>query len=294
MTTHGTLFCARHCDNGKPEQAREIPLIRPQPSVLAAALLLGACATTPGDMSAAERDPLQGFNRGMYKVNSTLDKVAVKPAAKVYRTVTPKPAQNGLRNFFNNVDEPFSFINALLQGKPRQALRTLGRFTINTVLGVGGLADHATDMGLPEEPEDIGQTLAVWGVKSGPYIVLPFFGPSTLRDAFGTGLEFAGADPFRQFKNEINLSNTQDYAATGVELLDTRSYLMDTVDSLLKGSADEYTTVRSAYLQLRLTQIYDGAVPEEEPALSDAAAPAAAVTPGEAPATADPQSPPKE
>lgn len=263
---------------------------------LAAALLLSACATTPGDMRTAERDPLEGYNRGMYKVNSALDKVAVKPATKVYRTITPKPAQNGIRNFFNNVDEPFSFVNALLQGKPAQAMRTLGRFAINTILGVGGLADHATDMGLPEEPEDIGQTLAVWGVKSGPYIVLPIFGPSTLRDAFGTGLEFAGADPFRQFKNELKLSTTEDIAATGTETLDTRSYLMDTADALLKGSADEYTTVRSAYLQLRLTAIYDGAPPEEEPAPAPAPGPSASADPAElVPEVAyAPQAPPQE
>jgi phospholipid-binding lipoprotein MlaA len=241
-------------------------LIVRQSLVLAAALLAAGCATTPGDMRTAEVDPLEGFNRGMYKFNKGVDTVAVKPATQVYRAVVPKAAQNGLRNGFNNVDEPFSFINALLQGKIKQAFRTLDRFLINSTLGVGGLADHATDMGRPEEPEDFGQTLAVWGVRSGPFIVLPLLGPSTLRDAVGTGLEFAGADPFRQFKNELNLTRTQSLAATGIELLDTRSFVIDTADALLKGSADEYVTVRSAYLQLRQSAIYDGAPPEEEAA----------------------------
>ena len=269
-------------------------------TVLLATSLLAACATTPGHQLAAERDPYEKTNRSIYKFNRALDNAAVKPATKVYRAVVLKAAQRGITNFFNNVDEPFSFVNALLQGKVEQAARTFGRFAINTTLGVGGLADHATDMGLPEEPEDFGQTLATWGVKSGPYVMLPFLGPSTFRDAVGFGVERVG-DPYRVGVGELKLSTTESIGLTGLELADTRSYVMDTADPLLQGSADEYATVKSAYLQYRWNLIHDGAPPEDEFEISPApAAPADApatpettqpVTPGEsAPApTTEPQ-----
>lgn len=262
-------------------------------AVLLAATFLGACATTPGTQLTAERDPFEKTNRGIYSFNRGLDKAVVTPATKVYRAVTPKAAQRGIGNAFNNVDEPFSFINAVLQGKVKQAFRTAARFLINTTLGVGGLADHATDMGLPEEPEDLGQTLAVWGMKSGPYIMLPLFGPSTLRDAIGFGVERVG-DPYRIAVNDLNLDTLETIGLTGLELADTRSYVMDTADSLLEGSADEYATVKSAYLQYRWNLIHDGAPPDEydesAPATAPATATPAATTPS-APVTADSAAP---
>lgn len=257
-------------------------------TALLAASLLTACATTPGHQLAAERDPLEKTNRSIYNFNRGIDRAAVKPATKVYRAVVLKSAQRGIANFFNNVDEPFSFINALLQGKVDQAMRTFGRFAINTTLGVGGLADHATDMGLPEEPEDFGQTLGVWGVNSGPYLMLPFFGPSTVRDAIGFGVERVG-DPFRIAVGELNLSTTESIGATGLELADTRSYVMDTADPLLEGSADEYATVRSAFLQYRLNLIHDGAPPEEEEDFAPPAAPGVATQPEPAEPAATPE-----
>lgn len=258
------------------------------PALGAAALLLASCAHHPGGMEVAQRDPWEKFNRGMYSFNKGLDKVAIKPGTQVYRAVTPKPAQRGIRNFFSNVDEPFSFINSLLQGKPNDAFHTLKRFLVNTILGVGGLADHATDMGLEERPEDLGQTLAVWGVSSGPYIMLPFLGPSTLRDATGTAAEFAGADPWRDFPKEIGIHKWERYGLTGIEAADKRSYLMETADTLMKGSADEYAVVRSAYLQLRQNLIYDGNPPEEgegdtTPATAAAAAKAEVPVPAQQP-----------
>lgn len=276
-------------------------------TALLATSLLAACATTrPGDQLAAERDPWEKTNRSIYQFNRGLDNAVVKPATKVYRATVLKAAQRGITNFFNNVDEPFSFLNALLQGKVEQAARTFGRFAINTTLGVGGLADHATDMGLPPEPEDFGQTLAVWGVKSGPYVMLPFLGPSTLRDAVGFGVERV-SDPYRIGLSELNLSTTESLGVNGLELADTRSYVMDTADPLLQGSADEYATVKSAYLQYRWNLIHDGAPPEDEtesPAAptvettpdEPAAEPAAteAVTPGEStPAPAEDADPAK-
>lgn len=262
-------------------------------TALLAGGLLTACATTPGDQLAAERDPYEKTNRSIYNFNRSLDRAAVKPATKVYRAVVLKSAQRGITNFFNNVDEPYSFINSLLQGKVGQAMRTFGRFAINTTLGVGGLADHATDMGLPEEPEDFGQTLAVWGVNSGPYVMLPFFGPSTIRDAAGFGVERVG-DPYRIGLGELKLSTVESIGVTGLELADTRSYVMDTVDPVLDGSADEYATVRSAFLQYRQNLIHDGAPPEEDEDFAPPAEPAATpegaqpTTPGEsAPEPAD-------
>lgn len=230
-------------------------------AVLLTASLLAACATTPGNQLAAERDPWEKTNRSIYKFNRGLDKAVVTPATKVYRAVTPAAAQRGIGNAFNNVDEPYSFINAVMQGKVKQAFRTAARFLINTTLGVGGLADHATDMGLPEEPEDLGQTLATWGLDSGAYVMLPLFGPSTMRDAIGFGVERVG-DPYRLALGQANLSTLESIGLTGIELADTRSYVMDTADSLLEGSADEYATVKSAYLQYRWNLIHDGAPPE--------------------------------
>jgi phospholipid-binding lipoprotein MlaA len=261
-------------------------------TALLATSLLAACATTPGDQLAAERDPYEKTNRSIYKFNRGLDNAVVKPATKVYRAAVPRAAQRGIGNAFNNVDEPYSFINALLQGKVAQAFRTLDRFMINTVLGVGGLADHATDMGRPEEPEDFGQTLGSWGVKSGPYLMLPLFGPSTVRDFIGFGVERV-ADPYRLGINEANLNTVESIGLTGLELADTRSYVMDTADPLLQGSADEYATVRSAFLQYRWNLIHDGAPPEDDfdPAAPVPGAEPAAATPGATEQPAQPAAP---
>lgn len=256
-------------------------------TALLATSLLAACATTPGDQLAAERDPYEKTNRSIYSFNRGLDNAVVKPATKVYRAAVPKAAQRGVTNAFNNVDEPYSFVNALLQGKISQAFRTVDRFLINTVLGVGGLADHATDMGRPEEPEDFGQTLASWGVKSGPYLMLPLFGPSTVRDFVGFGVERV-ADPYRIAISQANLKTVESIGLTGLELADTRSYVMDTADPLLQGSADEYATVKSAYLQYRWNLIHDGAPPEDE---EDFGAPPAAAP---AAPTPDATTPPAE
>jgi phospholipid-binding lipoprotein MlaA len=230
---------------------------------LSLAASLGACATTPGGVAGAERDPLEKTNRAVYSFNKGIDTALFKPTAKVYRAVVPGAARRGASNALDNVDEPLSFINALLQGKIKSAFRAVDRFLINTTLGVGGLADHATDMGLPKQEEDFGQTLATWGVGSGPFIMLPFFGPSTLRDTVGLGVDTV-TDPWPYFQKEaVGLSGTERLAVTGFEVVDLRSRLIDTADPLLEGALDEYATVRAAYLQQRLTDIYDGDPPEE-------------------------------
>ena len=135
--------------------------------------LLAGCATTNGLQEEARRDPYEKFNRKVYAFNKSVDRSVVKPVTKGYRTITPLPARRGITAFLQNAKEPLNFINALLQGKPGEAAHTLGRFTVNTLLGVGGLADHATDLGLQVREEDFGQTLAVWGLHSGPYSSAP-------------------------------------------------------------------------------------------------------------------------
>ncbi|MCA3255477.1 MAG: VacJ family lipoprotein [Alphaproteobacteria bacterium] len=230
--------------------------------VATAGLALAGCTTPRAGRDSLAPDPWEKTNRSIYSFNRSIDKAVVTPATKAYRAVLPQAAQRGIRNVFNLASQPLSFVNSVLQGKPKQAMRTAGRFAINATIGVGGLADHASDMGVVDEPEDFGQTLAVWGVKSGPYVMLPFFGPSSVRDTLGFGLDQV-ADPFDiQLQRETKA--LEYYAIRAVSLLDTRSFLLDTADSLLRGSADEYATVRSAYLQLRENQIYDGNPPQDE------------------------------
>ena len=229
-------------------------------------LSLGACAAPhPGSNAPALRDPYEKFNRSMYGINRGLDKGIVTPATKVYRFAIPVVARRGITNIFNNLTEPLSFINAVLQGKPKEAWHTFKRFAINTTIGVGGLADHATGMGLPQESEDFGQTLAVWGVKSGPFLMLPFLGPSTFRDAGGAGVDFV-SDPVPYARNAIfHPSFVAKAAQFTVQTLDLRSKLIDAgADDVLSSSLDEYATVRSAYLQRRQSQIYDGSPPDED------------------------------
>ncbi len=266
---------------------------------LTAGLLgLGACAAPhPGSNAPALRDPYEKFNRGVYGLNKGLDRYAAKPATKVYRFAIPVVARRGITNIFNNLEEPLSFANAILQGKPRRAWHTLKRFVINSTIGVGGLADHATGMGLPAESEDFGQTLAVWGVKSGPYLMLPFLGPSTFRDGTGFAVDSV-ADPVTYARNAaFHPSFGAKVAIFAVRTLDLRSKLIDAgADSVLESSLDEYATVRSAYLQRRQSDIYDGNPPEddEDGPVGDAPlAPGATPPAGGAPVPAAPATAPE-
>ncbi|MFW2831613.1 VacJ family lipoprotein [Sphingomonas sp. ID0503] len=229
--------------------------MRASPALLALVLLGGCTTTNVGQDRLAERDPLEGFNRAMWGVNRGVDKVVLKPVTQVYRAVAPKPARRGVSNFFSNLGEPWSFINNLLQGKPKRALDNLGRFVINSTVGIAGLADPASKMGVKKAPEDFGQTLAAWGVNGGPYLVLPLLGPSTLRDGVGMGVAFA-ADPYRVCQRECDLPKGVPTALSVTEVIDTRSQLVDSgADSFLDASADSYATARSAFLQRRRAAI---------------------------------------
>lgn len=238
--------------------------------VVALGLTLSACTTTRvGTDRLAEKDPLEGFNRAVWAVNRGADKVVVKPVTQVYRTVAPKPARDGVRNFFANVAEPFSFINNMLQGKPDRAVRNLGRFLVNTTAGIGGLFDHASRVGIKPASEDFGQTLAAWGANGGPYLVLPLLGPSTLRDGVGTGVaQFA--DPYRVCLSECGLPHGVPLALTATQVISIRDGLIETgADSFLESSLDPYAAARSAFLQRRRAEILNQ---EGDDAASEAAA----------------------
>lgn len=225
--------------------------------ILLAAAVLGGCATTRDGGEMTERDPMERFNRGVWAFNQGVDKVAIKPATTVYRTVTPVPARRGITRIFSNLGEPFNFVNNLLQGKPGRAMNSLGRFVVNSTIGVGGLADHASDLGLRPTPEDFGQTLAKGGARNSPYLVLPLLGPSTVRDGIGTAVQFL-ADPTQAGLKEAGVASTGRAIVTGTRVIDTRSQLIEGgVDALLESSADPYATARSAYFQRRRAQIDD-------------------------------------
>lgn len=222
-----------------------------------ALLMLAGCATAPGEERLAERDPLEGFNRGVWGFNRALDTVAIKPVTTVYRTVTPRPARRGLSRILSNLSEPFSMVNNILQGKPDRAFRNLERFVINSTIGVGGLADHATGFGVSPANEDFGQTLGRWGVNGGPYLVLPLLGPSTLRDGVGSGVS-QFADPYRVGLREVGLSDRAQLGISAGEVISIRSDLIESgADAFLDTSLDPYAAARSAYLQRRHAEIRD-------------------------------------
>ncbi len=228
-------------------------------------LLVAACAHSPerldrvGITDQARADPWEQTNRNILRFNEDMDRVAVRPITKAYRAAVPRGIREMARNGFRHVREPSYFANAVLQGKFDRAFRALDRILINTLLGFG-VTDPATDMGLPVMRHDFGQTLAVWGVPSGPYLMLPFFGPSTARDGFGFVIDFL-FDPFDFAENRL-LSREERLVRLGFRVIDIRSGLMDQGEQFLAGAADPYATIRSAWLQTRRFELHDGTPPE--------------------------------
>lgn len=218
--------------------------------------LLSACASLPGGPT--EGDPFESYNRSMFSFNEGLDSYLLRPVAEGYDTVVPNPIKKGVSNFFSNIGDIFVILNDLLQFKFTQAIEDTSRFFFNSTIGLYGLIDVATPMGLPKHHEDFGQTLATWGVGSGPFIVLPFYGPRTLRHTAGLIVETIHA-PI----NEIEQKDTY-YATFALETIDTRYNLLEASRIVDQAALDKYSFIRDAYLQHRKNLIHDGNPPVEK------------------------------
>lgn len=226
--------------------ARSTP--RPALAVAAALVLLAGCATGP---DADPKDPLEPLNRGVYRFNDAIDTAVLKPVATAYVDITPSPVRTGVNNFFSNLGDLWSAVNAGLQLRPRETADNLLRFGVNTVLGFGGLLDIAGEAGIPRTRIDFGQTLGRWGVPPGAYVVLPFFGPSTVRDTGGLVVDW-----------EADLVGHVDHIPTrnslyALRAVDTRAGLLR-AGELFEGAAlDKYSLMRDFYLGRRQRQIDD-------------------------------------
>lgn len=227
-------------------------------SAIVLCLSLAACASGP---NANPSDPLEPFNRGVYKFNDGLDRNLLKPVAVAYKEATPAVMQKGIGNFFNNLQDLWSMVNNALQLKAEGAANSLVRVTMNTTIGIFGLIDVASDLKVKRHTEDFGQTLGHWGVGSGPYLVLPVLGPSTLRDTVALPVDFRG-DMVSQSDN-IPARNT----LTVVRIVDRRARLLRAGDMVEEAALDNYSFIRDAFLQRRRNDVFDGNPPDEpEPA----------------------------
>lgn len=228
--------------------------------------LLGACATVgPGGTGAAGGgpvapaaiDPWESFNRKVYAFNDAIDEAVLKPLATAYRDVVPQIVRTGVSNVLGNIGDIWSAANHLLQGKLQDGLEMSMRVVTNTFFGLGGLLDPATEMGLTRRSEDFGQTLGRWGVGTGPYLVLPFLGPSTLRDSAGLVVD-------RSANSQVlPLSASEQYGLSALELLSIRAGLLSATKLLDEVALDRYSFLRDAYLARRRDAVYDGAAPME-------------------------------
>lgn len=229
-------------------------------------LALTACTTLPPSPQAlAANDPYELTNRDTMKLNAKIDKYVVVPTVGLYFLLVPDGGRRGVHNFLGNLSLPSIFVNDVLQGETKRATQSLERLVINSTLGLAGIFDPASKMGIPGHGEDFGQTLAVWGVGEGPYLVLPFFGPSNPRDAAGLAID-AAADPTNQipFKQHIWWAIGREYFT----LLDLRGQTYQTVQGIQRASVDYYASMRSLYRQMRNEQIRNG-VPAKEADLPD-------------------------
>jgi phospholipid-binding lipoprotein MlaA len=225
---------------------------RPALGALALTLALCGCAAVPSKV-----DPLEPMNRALYEFHDTVDTAVVKPIVQAYIDVVPQPIRTGVSNVFNNIDDLFSAVNGLLQNKPDKAGNDLGRVMLNTFFGMGGIFDLASDVGIERGNEDFGQTFAVWGFGPGPYLFVPFFGPTTVRDGTGVivriGLGPVGYLPNVPVRNSLY----------GLGAVDIRAQFMGTGALVDTAALDRYLFIRNAYLQRRQYLIYDGKPPPE-------------------------------
>lgn len=225
------------------------------------AFALGGCATAPGRTTSD--DPWAGMNRGVYKFNDGLDRAVLKPTAKGYVKITPNWLRAGAGRFFDNLGYPVTIVNQLLQGKPKLFLQDAGRFLANSTLGLVGIFDVADHMHMPSHSEDFGQTLAVWGVPSGPYVMLPLLGPSTLRDAPGRIPDY-----FLGVFRYVDVDTPIQLGVRAVDLINTRASLLS-ADGTLNNAYDKYGILRDAWLQRREYLVFDGNPPVEDIAVED-------------------------
>ncbi|MDR0378649.1 MAG: VacJ family lipoprotein [Candidatus Accumulibacter sp.] len=220
--------------------------------VIAALATLGAagCATTANH----PKDPFEGFNRVMFSVNEGLDVVA-KPVAEGYDAIVPGPVRTGIGNFFGNIADLWIALNNLLQGKITDGTSDVARVLVNSTLGIAGLFDVASDLGLEKHAEDFGQTLGKWGVAEGPYLYWPIIGPRNVRDTFGFAVD-TSVDPVTHLR-PVDTRNT----LIGVRFIDLRASLLPT-DKVIEAAAfDKYSYIRNAYFQMRRNAVYDGNPP---------------------------------
>ena len=216
-----------------------------------AAGALQGCATTAG----SRQDPAEGFNRAMFAFNDGLDGIIVRPVAKGYELVVPSPVRTGVANFFANIADIVIGINDLLQGKPQEAGSDIGRFVINSTAGVLGLVDVASDLGIEKHDEDFGQTFGRWGAGPGAYVVVPVFGPRTVRDSAGLVLDLY-ADPVG-YVDRVAVRNS----LVGTRLISDRAALLPADKVIEEAALDKYSYIRDAYLQMRQYKVYDGNPP---------------------------------
>jgi phospholipid-binding lipoprotein MlaA len=218
----------------------------------ALALAVVAVATLSGCASMHEKDPLEKFNRSMFKFNDAIDENALKPAATAYKKVMPSFVQVGVNNFFGNLSDVWTSANNLMQGKGAAGMSDLTRVALNSTFGLGGLLDIASEAGLQKHSEDFGQTLGYWGVPSGPYLMLPLLGPSTLRDTSALPLDMS-ADPW-SYKEPAN------WRAVGVavRIIDQRAVFLDASNLMEQAALDRYSFIRDGYLQQRENRVFDG------------------------------------
>jgi phospholipid-binding lipoprotein MlaA len=222
-------------------------------ALIAALAMLGGCATAHDP-----RDPIEGFNRAVFGFNDGLDKAVIKPVAKGYVAVVPAPARTGVTNFFGNIADVFISVNNLLQGKVPEAASDLGRVFVNSTVGVLGLFDVASNLGMEKHDEDFGQTFGRWGIGDGFYLVLPVLGPRTSRDAVGELFDWT-ADPISRL-NRVALRNS----LKATRLMDERAAILPADQLIDEAALDKYSYVRDAYLQRRRYKVYDGNPPREK------------------------------
>lgn len=228
--------------------------------------LLSGCATLDTNTTAV--DPLESYNRTIYEFNDGFDRYLLLPVARGYDKITPDPVQKGVSNFFSNLDDVLVIANDLLQLKFIQFASDSGRLIINSTLGLGGLIDWASDMGLKKHHEDFGQTLGYWGVPAGPYFVLPFIGPSTIRDTSGDYVDSIQFNPIWQELHEgyptVSRDSSAAWGMKAIKSIDVRASLLKAEKILDEAALDRYSFIRDFYLQRRLNLVHDGNPPQAE------------------------------